>query len=128
MVFIKVNGNGSLSVQLELPNTSISFVARDESFMARIIDFISATREHNKDTVLEHHDSETYLSQSLQELDLSDKLSIPIILTKDLEVENHYLLQIKLSEKSLIVHSISLEELEALLIAFKDASIQLEEV
>ncbi len=123
MVFIKVNGNGSLAVQLELPNTSISFIAEDESFMAEIIDFIAETRESTQD-----HEGEGYLSRSLKELDLSEKLSIPIILTKDFEAENHYLLQIKLSEKSVIVHSISQAELESLLIAFKDASIQLEEV
>lgn len=125
MVFIKVTSGGKLSIQLELPDTSVNFVAEDESFLAEIMEFISETRSELNDPAAPADDSEAQ-HPPLMELDLTSSLSIPVILSKDLEEDGRYIVQIKLSDSSLIVHSLPVEELEAILFAFKDASIQLE--
>ena len=117
MVFINVTTETKLSVQLELPNTSISFTASDESFIEEIMHFINDTRD--KDS------ADTSAEGNLDMLDLSEKLSIPVVLSKDPEIEDRYFLQIKFSETSSILHALSTEELESLLVAFKDAEIQL---
>jgi hypothetical protein len=122
MVFIKVTSGGKLSVQLELPNTSVNFIADDESFLAEIMEFISETRSELDDSV-DHNQAH---HPPLMELDLTSSLSIPVILMKDLEEDGRYIVQIKLSDSTLIVHSLHVEELESLLVAFKDASIELE--
>lgn len=122
MVFIKVTSGGKLSVQLELPNTSVNFIADDESFLAEIMEFISETRSELDDSV-DHNQAQ---HPPLMELDLTSSLSIPVILMKDLEEDDRYIVQIKLSDSTLIVHSLHVEELESLLVAFKDASIELE--
>ena len=128
MVFIKVTSGGKLSVQLELPDTSVNFVAEDESFLAEIMEFISETRSELKDQAIpaDPDDLDQAQHPPLMELDLTSSLSIPVILSKDLEEDGRYIVQIKLSDSSLIVHSLPVEELEAILFAFKDASIQLE--
>lgn len=111
MVFINIATETKLSVQLELRNTSVSFTAKDESFIEEIMAFINQTRSQTSE---------------MNELDLSEKLSIPAILSKDPEIEDRYLIQIKLSESTTILHAVSAQELEALLVAFKDAEIQLD--
>ncbi|MEZ4535907.1 MAG: hypothetical protein R3D26_13045 [Cyanobacteriota/Melainabacteria group bacterium] len=128
MVFIKVTSGGKLSIQLELPDTSVNFVAEDESFLAEIMEFISETRSELKDQAIPANPDDLDQAQHppLMELDLTSSLSIPVILSKDLEEDGRYIVQIKLSDSSLIVHSLPVEELEAILFAFKDASIQLE--
>ncbi|MCA9813550.1 MAG: hypothetical protein R3C24_06100 [Cyanobacteriota/Melainabacteria group bacterium] len=128
MVFIKVTSGGKLSIQLELPDTSVNFVAEDESFLAEIMEFISETRSELKDQAIpaDPDDLDQAQHPPLMELDLTSSLSIPVILSKDLEEDGRYIVQIKLSDSSLIVHSLPVEELEAILFAFKDASIQLE--
>ena len=128
MVFIKVTSGGKLSIQLELPDTSVNFVAEDESFLAEIMEFISETRSELKDQAIpaDPDDLDQAQHPPLMELDLTSSLSIPVILSKDLEEDGRYIVQIKLSDSSLIVHSLPVEELEAILLAFKDASIQLE--
>ena len=117
MVFINVTTETKLSVQLELPNTSISFTAGDESFIEEIMNFINDTRD--KDS------ADLSIEGNLDVLDLSEKLSIPVVLSKDPEIENRYLLQLRFSESSFILHALSTEEIESLLVAFKDAEIQL---
>ena len=128
MVFIKVTSGGKLSIQLELPDTSVNFVAEDESFLAEIMEFISETRSELKDQAIpaDPDDLDQAQHPPLMELDLTSSLSIPVILSKDLEEDGRYIVQIKLSDSSLIVHSLPVEELKAILFAFKDASIQLE--
>jgi len=128
VVFIKVTSGGKLSIQLELPDTSVNFVAEDESFLAEIMEFISETRSELKDQAIpaDPDDLDQAQHPPLMELDLTSSLSIPVILSKDLEEDGRYIVQIKLSDSSLIVHSLPVEELEAILFAFKDASIQLE--
>ena len=120
LVFINVTTETKLSVQLELPKTSISFTATDESFIEEIMEFLNRTR-HDHDT----DNREENLEVRLEELDLSGKLSIPLSLTKDPEVGDRYYLQIKFSETSFILHALSTAELESILVAFKDAEIQL---
>lgn len=118
MVFINVTTETKLSVQLELPKASINFTASDESFIEEIMDFLNSTRDDSNNAI----DSSV---AKLEELDLSDKISIPLLLNKDPEVEDRYYLQIKFSESSSIIHALSTAELESILVAFKDADIQL---